>query len=106
MTRNFIIATAFSLFTLSAVISCQSSPSGQASAAQDAAKAADSALAARKAALKMLAFDYKKDPSCGMPLTAGVEDTLHYKGKLYGFCSKECKDAFLKDPASYVAQAK
>jgi YHS domain-containing protein len=54
----------------------------------------------------MLAFDYKKDPSCGMPLTAGVEDTLHYKGKLYGFCSKECKDAFLKDPASYVAQAK
>jgi YHS domain-containing protein len=56
--------------------------------------------------LKVLKYDYKKDPACGMPLTAGLEDTLQYKGKLYGFCSRECKAAFIKDPATYLAQIK
>jgi YHS domain-containing protein len=42
--------------------------------------------------------DNKKDPSCGMPVTAGIEDTVHYNGKVYGFCSDECKQIFLKDP--------
>ena len=39
-------------------------------------------------------FASKYDTSCGMPLAAGVEDTLHLKDKVYGFCSKECKDEF------------
>ncbi len=43
--------------------------------------------------------DNKKDPNCGMPVTAGIEDTVHYNGKVYGFCSDECKQAFLKNPA-------
>jgi len=47
-------------------------------------------------------FDSKWDLSCGMPVTAGVEDTAHYKGKVYGFCSKECKADFLKDPAAAI----
>ena len=42
-------------------------------------------------------IDNKKDPSCGMPVTAGVSDTLHFKNKVLGFCSTECKDSFLKD---------
>ena len=41
--------------------------------------------------------DNKKDPSCGMPVTAGVSDTLHFKNKVLGFCSSECKESFLKD---------
>ncbi|MEI8074601.1 MAG: hypothetical protein WCH78_07615 [Bacteroidota bacterium] len=41
--------------------------------------------------------DNKKDPSCGMPVTAGVSDTLHFKNKVLGFCSSECKDSFVKD---------
>jgi len=49
--------------------------------------------------------DNKKDPSCGMPVKAGIEDTLHYKGKILGFCSKECKDAFLKNPEQGIAAA-
>ncbi|MEO6845470.1 MAG: YHS domain-containing protein [Ginsengibacter sp.] len=49
-------------------------------------------------------FASKKDLGCGMPLSAGIEDTAHYKGKIYGFCSKECKDDFLKDPDGHIAK--
>lgn len=45
----------------------------------------------------------KKDYSCGMPVSAGISDTCHYKGKAYGFCSKECKEEFLKDPDKVLA---
>ena len=50
-----------------------------------------------------LAFDSKKDLPCGMPISAGVSDTAQYKGKLYGFCSAECKADFLKDPEAHLA---
>lgn len=48
--------------------------------------------------------DNKKDFVCRMPLTAGIGDTVHYKGKVYGFCSKGCKESFLQDPESYLAE--
>ena len=57
----------------------------------------------RAANLKNLKFDYAKDPACGMPLKAGLEDSTQYKGKLYGFCSKECKETFMKTPESFLA---
>jgi YHS domain-containing protein len=59
-------------------------------------KAAGGNVIARKFTPEMIVN--KKDYSCGMPVTAGIEDTCHYKGKAYGFCSKECKEEFLKDP--------
>jgi putative intracellular protease/amidase/YHS domain-containing protein len=44
------------------------------------------------------------DLYCGMPLKAiGVGDTVRYMGKVYGFCSKGCKQGFLKDPARYLS---
>jgi len=49
--------------------------------------------------------DNKKDPNCGMPVTAGIADTVHFKGKVYGFCSDECRDAFLKNPDALVKNA-
>jgi YHS domain-containing protein len=49
--------------------------------------------------------DNKKDPNCGMPVTAGIADTVHYNGKVYGFCSDECKQAFLKNPVSLAKNA-
>lgn len=49
--------------------------------------------------------DNKKDPSCGMPVTAGIEDTVHYNGKVYGFCSDECKQQFLKNPVALAKAA-
>lgn len=57
-----------------------------------------------KNAFKEMKFDNIKDLVCGMPLTAGVGDTANYIGKVYGFCSKECKEAFLKDPSAYLAK--
>lgn len=41
-------------------------------------------------------FASKRDTICHMPLSAGILDTAIAGGKIYGFCSKECKDAFVK----------
>lgn len=46
-----------------------------------------------------------KDPVCGMPVTAGISDTVHYKNDVLGFCSAECKAAFQKNPESMLAAA-
>lgn len=46
----------------------------------------------------------KRDFICGMPVTAGIADTAHYKGKVYGFCASECKNEFLKSPDTYTAK--
>jgi YHS domain-containing protein len=52
-----------------------------------------------------LLVDNRKDPSCGMPVTAGIHDTAHYKENVLGFCSKECKEAFQKNPELLLAAA-
>lgn len=49
-----------------------------------------------------LTFASKKDLVCGMPVSAGVSDTVHYKGELYGFCAAECKAEFVKSPKTYL----
>lgn len=53
---------------------------------------------------KDLKFDNTKDFACGMSIEMGVGDTVHYNGKLYGFCSKSCKQRFLQNPAVYLAR--
>lgn len=63
-------------------------------------------VAATQAVHYEIAFlDNKKDPSCGMPVTAGVSDTAHYETKVIGFCSTECKNEFLKNPKAGLAAA-
>jgi YHS domain-containing protein len=47
----------------------------------------------------------KKDPTCGMPVTAGISDTAHYKDKVIGFCSSGCKDEFKLAPDANIAAA-
>lgn len=49
-------------------------------------------------------LDSEKDLVCGMPVSAGIADTAHYKGKTYGFCSNECKDELVKNPAGYIVE--
>ncbi len=54
-------------------------------------------------ALNNLKYNNKIDFYCQMDIVKyGVSDTVIYKGKLYGFCSKMCKDEFLKTPEKYL----
>lgn len=64
----------------------------------------DSAATAKKDAFSDVKFDSEKDFVCGMPVSAGIEDTAHYKEKVYGFCSKECKAEFAKTPEAFLAK--
>jgi YHS domain-containing protein len=91
--RIFIIAM---LITLA---SCKNQPSTE-KAITAPVKATDSAATATKFTPDMV--DNKKDFACGMPVTAGIDDTCHYNNKVYGFCSKECKEEFLKNPKQYL----
>jgi YHS domain-containing protein len=59
---------------------------------------------ATKAKFTISMVDNKIDLSCGMPLTSGIGDTCHYNGKVYGFCSKECKDEFVNNPAGAIKE--
>lgn len=46
------------------------------------------------------------DYVCGMKLTTDemITDTSTYDGKLYGFCSTECKTMFAEDPKKYLTK--
>jgi len=61
------------------------------------------AVAVPKQPFDGVEFASKMDLACGMLLTAGVTDTAHFNGKVYGFCSKECKADFLKTPEAFLA---
>lgn len=55
--------------------------------------------------LNKLKYDNKIDFYCKMDITKyGVSDTAYYKGKLYGFCAKMCKDEFKKNPEKYISK--
>lgn len=46
-----------------------------------------------------------KDLNCGMTLEEGaIADTANYQGKIYGFCSSECKGDFLAKADSILAK--
>jgi YHS domain-containing protein len=98
----FSICPVLGLIILIFAGSCHNQPSSRPDLATKAIKSTDSV----KFTLAMV--DNKKDPSCGMPLTAGIGDTVHYNGKVYGFCSDECKQIFLKkaDSLSKTAEMK
>ncbi len=44
-------------------------------------------------------------PGCGMAFKTDSEiaDTLHYNGKVYGFCSSKCEMAFKENPQKVLA---
>lgn len=44
-----------------------------------------------------------EDPICKMSVSNGYADTTMYDGKIYAFCSPDCKTEFLKNPESYIA---
>ena len=52
-------------------------------------------VAASTIKVDLKTFASLNDTTCGMPLSAGIADTATVDGKLYGFCSSSCKEAFL-----------
>lgn len=52
-----------------------------------------------------LAWAGDKDLVCNMKIKQGDCDTLHYNGKIYGFCAENCKESFQKDPQKYISKA-
>lgn len=46
--------------------------------------------------------DNEIDPVCGMKTSEHLSDTVHYEGKVYGFCSAMCKEEFLEEPTKYI----
>lgn len=48
----------------------------------------------------------RKDPICGMMADDTKKDTVHYKHQVYAFCSKYCKEEFVKNPAAHVPKKK
>jgi putative intracellular protease/amidase/YHS domain-containing protein len=47
-------------------------------------------------------LDNNEDFVCRMPLSEVVNDTVHINQKVYGFCSKICKDLFKADATKYL----
>ncbi|WP_316735453.1 DJ-1/PfpI family protein [Pedobacter aquatilis] len=47
-------------------------------------------------------IDNKIDPVCHMAVSAGVKDTVHHEGKIFGFCSSSCKSRFKDEPKAYL----
>ncbi|HQV59654.1 MAG: YHS domain-containing protein [Chitinophagaceae bacterium] len=46
------------------------------------------------------------DPICNMKVDDKKGDTIHYKGHIFGFCSKYCRAEFVKDPEAYLPKKK
>ncbi|AHC51217.1 hypothetical protein SUSAZ_03980 [Sulfolobus acidocaldarius SUSAZ] len=44
------------------------------------------------------------DPVCGMEVKENSQYKSMYKGKIYYFCSPQCKKAFDKDPQEYLTK--
>jgi YHS domain-containing protein len=81
---------------LFAVVACSSEPTSN-STQQTATEMENNAPA-----FKPEQVNNKKDPVCGMPVKAGISDTAHYQDKVFGFCSAECKKAFVDSSNIYI----
>jgi YHS domain-containing protein len=90
--------------TASFFAACGSRQNEKAEATKDTATSMSTDTASTKTYAVSL-VDNKKDPTCGMPVTAGIGDTAHYDGHVLGFCSAECKAEFLKNPKAGLAAA-
>ncbi len=93
--------------TAAALAACGGNEKGN--AGTEAGKTNEAAMQAEKNApakdFSGVTLDAGKDLVCGMPVkVSSIEDTAAYNGKVYGFCSEECKAEFVKNPATYLAQ--
>jgi YHS domain-containing protein len=80
---------------------CESAPSAATTPEKDTTMNGTAAASSYSVDL----LSNQKDPSCGMPVSAGVSDTAHYNNYVLGFCSSECKAEFMKNPTAMLAAA-
>lgn len=59
-----------------------------------------------KADCRMAPDTMRKDPICGMMADDTKKDTVHYKKNVYAFCSKHCKEEFVKNPEAHLPKKK
>lgn len=93
------IAATTSIFILLVLASCNNAEHNSTNTINTEIKSDTSIPAVKEEPVNKFAgisFASNKDTICGMPLTAGVEDTLQVDGKIYGFCATECKEEFAK----------
>lgn len=72
---------------------------------QSVAGRLDQATSAADAAEPGLTWAGNVDVVCSMKIDRNAEDTLHYQGKIFGFCSESCKESFQENPQKYAAKA-
>ena len=87
------------LLVSSALLWCAcgtSHPDAASTAKMDTAHTSNDSAAIAAKTYDIALVNNKKDPTCGMPTSAGISDTAHYENKVIGFCSSECKTEFLK----------
>ncbi len=99
-----IVKSGFLVGCVLLLFACGASNSNNLVSTADTIKAAVADTATEKTFAVSL-VNNKKDPTCGMPVTAGISDTAHYENKVLGFCSTECKNEFLKNPKANLAAA-
>ena len=73
----------------------------QVSAAKDSQPASSSMASGESQDNLVKIAQNRFDPVCGMPVKAGVSDTLMYQEHILGFCSPDCKAEFAKKPVDF-----
>lgn len=61
-------------------------------------------MSSSKGNMKNVKVVNSEDPICHMKTAEYLKDTVVYKNKTYGFCSRYCKDEFKKNPQKYAQQ--
>lgn len=59
-----------------------------------------------QAAITIAPDTLRPDPICNMKVDDKKGDTIHYKGHIFGFCSRYCRAEFMKNPDSYLPKKK
>lgn len=101
MVTRYLPLTAIAALTICCLTSCQSGGPTESAPGTDTTMHQQADATTYDLSL----VNNAKDPVCGMPVTAGISDTAHYKNDVLGFCSAECKAEFQKNPESMLTAA-
>jgi YHS domain-containing protein len=82
------------ILTATLLTACQSKP----------AKPVSNEPSTPAATIGGLAWAGDQDVVCEMKVDQTVEDTVHYAGKVFGFCGASCKETFQENPGKYVGK--